>query len=68
VTVSSGGNTSNAVSFVVFGSQPVVSLLSPATVPAGGGQFTLTINGGFGAGDFAIQMVRAPELQHFPSA
>jgi hypothetical protein len=68
VTVSSGGNMSNSVSFVVVGSQPVISLLNPPTAPAGGTQFTLTINGGFGAGDFAIQMVRAPELQHFPSA
>jgi hypothetical protein len=32
---------------------------------AGGAGFTLSVTGGFGAGDFAIQMVDAPELQSF---
>jgi len=65
VTVVSGSGTSNAATFTVIGPQPAIGLLEPATVVAGGAQFTLTVTGGFGAGDFALQMVAAPELQSF---
>ncbi|MBV9788003.1 MAG: IPT/TIG domain-containing protein [Chloroflexi bacterium] len=68
VTVSSGGVTSNAVEFTVLAPQPAIGLLEPASVVAGGPQFTLTITGGFGAGDFALQMVAAPEQQSFITA
>jgi hypothetical protein len=65
VTVLSGTTTSNAVNFTVIVPQPAIGLLEPATVIAGAAQFTLTVTGGFGAGDFALQMVAAPELQSF---
>jgi hypothetical protein len=53
--------------FLVTGPQPAVGLLDPPEVIAGGPQFTLNVYGGFGAGDFALQMVAAPELQSFPT-
>jgi hypothetical protein len=65
VTVNSKGVVSNAAHFTVLGPQPAIGLLEPASVVAGGGQLTLTVTGGFGAGDFALQMVAAPELQSF---
>ena len=67
VTVQSGGVTSNGLPFFVTGPQPSVGLLDPPEVIAGGPQFTLNVYGGFGAGDFALQMVAAPELQSFPT-
>lgn len=69
VTVVSGGVTSGAVAFMVIVSQPVIGLLEPSSVVAGAGSFRLNIYGGFGAGDLALQLVRAPERQSFiPSA
>jgi hypothetical protein len=65
ITVVSRGVTSNALPFTVLGPQPVIGLLEPASVVAGGPQFQLRVTGGFGAGDFALQMVAAPELQSF---
>jgi hypothetical protein len=65
VTVESGGHASPPASFVVIAPTPGVGLLEPSSVVAGGPQFTLSVTGGFGAGDFAIQMVNAPELQSF---
>ncbi|MDX6706491.1 MAG: hypothetical protein QOI48_2337 [Solirubrobacteraceae bacterium] len=65
VTVKSGGHASPPASFVVIAPTPGVGLLEPSSVVAGGPQFTLSVTGGFGAGDFAIQMVNAPELQSF---
>ncbi len=67
VTVVSSGATSNALSFLVVEPQPAIGLLEPPEVFAGSGAFTLTVYGGFGAGDFALQMVAAPELQSFPN-
>lgn len=67
VTVSSGGVTSNSFPFLVTGPQPAVGLLDPPEVVAGSPQFTLNVYGGFGAGDLALQMVAAPELQSFPT-
>jgi hypothetical protein len=67
VTVSSGGATSTAMSFMVIVPQPSAGLLQPASVVAGSGAFTLTVTGGFGAGDFALQMIQAPEEQNFPT-
>jgi hypothetical protein len=40
-----GGGTSNAIAFVVSNPGPSISGLSPATVPAGGSEFVLTVNG-----------------------
>jgi IPT/TIG domain len=68
VTVLSGGVTSNAVPFTMIGPQPAIGLLEPNSVIAGSSQFILTVTGGFGAGDFALQMVAAPELQSFITA
>jgi hypothetical protein len=65
VTVVSGGVTSNAMPFAVIVPQPTIGLLEPSVVVAGAPQFTLTVTGGFGAGDFALQVVRAPERQSF---
>lgn len=65
VTVLSGSTTSNSVNFTVIVPQPSIGLLEPAFVVAGAAQFTLTVTGGFGPGDFALQMVAAPELQPF---
>ncbi|MEO9960342.1 MAG: IPT/TIG domain-containing protein, partial [Nisaea sp.] len=65
VTVSSGGVNSNTAEFKVIGAMPVIGLLEPANAVAGGSKFTLTVTGGFGAGDFALQMVKAPERQSF---
>lgn len=65
ITVLSGGVTSNAMPFTVIISQPTIGLLEPGTVVAGVPQFTLNVYGGFGAGDFALQVVRAPERQSF---
>ena len=67
VTVKTNAATSAPASFAVIAPQPAIGLLEPSTVPAGNGDFTLTVTGGFGAGDFAIQMVAAPERQAFPS-
>jgi len=67
VSVLSGGVTSNSLPFLVTGPQPAVGLLDPPQVVAGGPQFTLNVYGGFGAGDFALQVVAAPELQSFPT-
>lgn len=68
VTVLSQGITSNVVQFTVIAPQPAIELLEPASVVAGGPQFILTVTGGFGAGDFALQMVSAPELQSFTTS
>jgi hypothetical protein len=68
VTVLSEGVTSNAAQFTVIGPQPAIGLLDPASVIAGGPQFTLKVTGGFGAGDFALQLVAAPELQSFTTS
>jgi hypothetical protein len=67
VSVTTGGVTSNSLPFFVTGPQPAVGLLDPPEVIAGGSQFTLNVYGGFGAGDFALQMIAAPELQSFPT-
>ncbi|MFZ1084369.1 MAG: IPT/TIG domain-containing protein [Terracidiphilus sp.] len=67
VYVQSGDIISNSLPFLVTGPQPAVDLLDPPEVIAGGPQFTLNVYGGFGAGDFALQMVAAPELQSFPT-
>lgn len=49
VTVSSGGATSNSVTFTI-NPPPVISSISPTSATAGGAAFTLTVNGsGFGA-------------------
>jgi hypothetical protein len=68
VTVLSEGVTSNAAQFTVIGPQPAIGLLDPASVIAGGPQFTLKVTGGFGAGDYALQLVAAPELQSFTTS
>jgi hypothetical protein len=68
VAVLSGGVTSNSVSFTVIGPQPAIGLLEPPSVIAGSPQFILTVTGGFGAGDFALQMVAGPEMQSFTTA
>lgn len=65
ITVLAGSTPSNAVSFTVITPQPAIGLLEPPMVIAGAAQFTLTVTGGFGAGDFALQMVAAPEYQSF---
>ena len=50
VTVQSSGGTSNSASFSV--AAPIITLLSPATVTAGGPSFTITVGGdNFVAGD-----------------
>ena len=50
ITIVAGGVTSNAVTFDVANG-PTLSSLNPSTAIAGGGQFTLTVNGtGFTAG------------------
>ena len=67
VTVTSGGVVSNQLPFLITGPQPAVGLLDPSEIIAGSSQFVLTVYGGFGAGDFALQMVAAPELQSFPT-
>src|SRR6185436_19846356 len=67
ITVRSNGVTSNALPFAVLGPQPAVGLLSPSSVVAGTGDFTLIVTGGFGAGDLALQLVAAPERQSFPT-
>jgi hypothetical protein len=67
VSVTSGGVASNNMPFLVTGPQPAVGLLDPPEVIAGSPQFVLNVYGGFGAGDFALQMVAAPELQSFPT-
>lgn len=54
VTVSSGGVTSNAVTFTIL-TPPTISSINPATVTAGGAAFTLTVNGSGFAGDSAVQ-------------
>ena len=68
VTVLSGGVTSNSVPFTVIGPQPAIGLLEPPSIIAGSPQFILTVTGGFGAGDFALQMVAGPEMQSFTTA
>lgn len=68
ITVLSGGVTSNAVPFTIIGPQPAIGLLEPNSMIAGSPQFILTVTGGFGAGDFALQMVAAPEVQSFTTA
>ncbi|HEU4844804.1 MAG TPA: IPT/TIG domain-containing protein [Burkholderiaceae bacterium] len=65
ITVLSGGSTSNAVPFSVIAPQPCIGLLEPAVMVAGAADFILTVTRGFGSGDFALQLVRAPELQSF---
>ncbi|MGO9223407.1 IPT/TIG domain-containing protein, partial [Mycobacterium sp.] len=65
ITVVSGGMTSNALPFAVIAPQPAIGLLEPNTVVAGAAAFTLTVTAGFGSGDYALQMVRAPESQAF---
>lgn len=65
VSVTSSAGTSNVVLFTIIAPQPAIGLLEPGSVVAGSPQFTLTVTGGFGAGDFALQIVGAPELQSF---
>ncbi|HTU43930.1 MAG TPA: IPT/TIG domain-containing protein [Bryobacteraceae bacterium] len=49
VTVTSGGATSNSATFTI-NPPPMITSISPTSATAGGGQFTLTVNGsGFGA-------------------
>jgi hypothetical protein len=67
VSVTANSVVSNNVSFLVTGPQPAVGLLDPPEIIAGSPQFVLNVYGGFGAGDFALQMVAAPELQSFPT-
>lgn len=67
VSVTASGEVSNHMPFLVAGPQPAVSLLDPPQVIAGSAQFVLNVYGGFGAGDFALQMVAAPESQSFPT-
>jgi hypothetical protein len=67
VTVVTGHVTSNEMPFTVIAPQPTIGLLEPGVVVAGNADFTLRVTGGFGAGDFALQLVRAPERQSFPS-
>ncbi|MGB8260997.1 MAG: FG-GAP-like repeat-containing protein [Terracidiphilus sp.] len=53
VTVSSGGVTSNGVTFTITAAptKPTITSLSPSTAVAGSGAFTLTVNGtGFATG------------------
>jgi len=45
VTVTTAGGTSAPSIFTILQPQPVISSLSPSSAPAGGGAFTLTING-----------------------
>ncbi|MFL6350482.1 MAG: beta strand repeat-containing protein [Bryobacteraceae bacterium] len=61
ITVSSGGVTSNAVTFtIVVG--PAIGALSPASTAAGGPAFTLTVTGtGFAAG--AVVRWNSTQLQ-----
>jgi hypothetical protein len=54
ITVVSGGATSNAVTFAVVAA-PVISTISPSTVPAGGPAFTLFVNGSGFASDTTVQ-------------
>jgi hypothetical protein len=42
----SGGGTSGALTFTVNNPAPSLASISPTTIPAGGGAFTLTVNGG----------------------
>ncbi len=50
ITLVSGGATSNALTFAVVAA-PVISLLNPSAVAAGGPAFTLTVSGsGFASG------------------
>jgi hypothetical protein len=65
VTVLSGGVVSNALPFTITARQPVIGLLDPRSAIAGSDAFVLHVYGGFGAGDFAIQMIKAPEAQSF---
>lgn len=65
ITVVSGGQTSNALTFNVIAPQPAAGLLEPGTVVAGTDDFTLTVTCGFGSGAYALQVVRAPESQTF---
>ena len=65
ITVSTGGVQSNGVPFQVLSPQPVIALLDPPQAVAGSAGFTLNVYGGFGAGDFALQMVKTPEFQSF---
>jgi len=67
ITVLQAGVTSNAMPFTVLSPQPAIGLLEPPSIIAGSSDFTLIVTGGFGAGDFALQMVAAPELQSFPT-
>ena len=45
LTVTTAGGTSAPASFRVIQPQPMITSLSPASAPAGGAKFTLTING-----------------------
>ena len=45
ITVSQGGQTSNAVEFDVNNPAPVLSSIKPASIDAGAAGFTLTVNG-----------------------
>lgn len=65
IAVSTGSATSNSLPFTVLATAPVAGVLVPPIVTAGGGTFTLQVFGGFGAGDFALQMVVTPEYQSF---
>ncbi|MCI5210127.1 MAG: hypothetical protein D3910_15330 [Candidatus Electrothrix sp. ATG2] len=67
VSIDNGQERSADMPLVVLGTQPVIGALVPQRAVAGGDTFTLTIYGGFGAGDFALQMVKAPQSQYFPS-
>jgi len=65
ITVETGGVASAAAAFTIIGALPVIALLDPAATVAGGAPFTLTVYGGFGAGDFALQVILTPEFQSF---
>ena len=67
VSVQVGSVASNSLPFLITGPQPAVGLLAPPEIVAGSAQFTLNVYGGFGAGDFALQLVAAPQSQSFPT-
>jgi hypothetical protein len=66
LTATTGTATSAPWPFTVLPAAcPTVGLLVPASAAAGSGDLTLTVHGGFGAGDLALQLVKAPERLTF---
>lgn len=65
ITVDNGQSTSPSMPVVVLGTQPGLGAVVPDRAVAGDNTLTLTVYGGFGSGDFAIQMVKAPQSQTF---